>query len=72
MMTTIERLSRPEASHILLAASRSNPTTVLRDAASRYKVDTEAIAAMVKQEFATKDRAKKTALPAAKTSKKAA
>jgi hypothetical protein len=35
---------------ILLAASRSNPTTVLRDAASTYKVDTEAIAAKVKQE----------------------
>jgi hypothetical protein len=57
---------------ILLAASRSNPTTVLRDAGATYKVDTEAIAAKVKQEFAAKDRAKKTALPAAKTSKKAA
>jgi ParB family chromosome partitioning protein len=34
---------------ILLAASRSNPPTVLRDAASTYKVDTEAIAAKVKQ-----------------------
>jgi len=34
-------------------------------------VDTEAIAAKVKQEFAAKDR-KKTALPAAKTSKKEA
>ena len=67
---TLSRLM-VEAS-ILLAASRSNPTTVLRDAASTYKVDTEAIAAKVKQEFAAKDRAKKTALPAAKTSKKAA
>jgi ParB family chromosome partitioning protein len=49
---TLSRLM-VEAS-ILLAASRSNPTTVLRDAASTYKVDTEAIAAKVKQEFAAK------------------
>jgi ParB family transcriptional regulator, chromosome partitioning protein len=35
---------------ILLAASRSNPTRVLRDAAST-EVDTEAIAAKAKQEF---------------------
>ena len=39
-------------SSILLAASRSNPATVLRDAASAYKVDTDAIAAKVRQEFA--------------------
>jgi ParB family chromosome partitioning protein len=43
---------------ILLAASRTNVTTVLRDAASTYKVDTEAITAKVKQEIATKEKAK--------------
>ena len=46
---------------ILLAASRTNTATVLRDAASVYKVDTDAITAKVKQEFAAKERAKKTA-----------
>ena len=46
---------------ILLAASRSNPTTVLRDAASAYKVDTEAIVAKVRQEFVAKEKAKKAA-----------
>jgi len=55
---------------ILLAASRTNVTTVLRDAASTYKVDTEAITAKVKQEFAAKEKAKKTS--AAKPAKKAA
>ncbi|MGH9587167.1 MAG: ParB/RepB/Spo0J family partition protein, partial [Acidobacteriaceae bacterium] len=55
---------------ILLAASRTNVTTVLRDAASVYKVDTEAITAKVKQEFAAKEKAKKTS--AAKPAKKAA
>jgi ParB family chromosome partitioning protein len=43
----------------------------IRDAASTDKVNIEAIAAKVKQEFAAKDR-KKTALSAAKTSKKEA
>lgn len=42
---------------IMLAASRTNPATVLRDAASTYKVDTDAIAQKVKQEFATKKKA---------------
>jgi hypothetical protein len=51
---------------ILLASSRGNPTTVLRDAASTYKVDTDAIAAKVKQEFAVKARAKKDAKPVPK------
>ena len=32
---------------ILLAASRGNPTTVLKEAATAYKVDTEAIASKV-------------------------
>lgn len=41
---------------ILLTASRGNAAHVLRDAATAYKVDTDAIAAQVKQEFATKER----------------
>ena len=57
---------------ILLAASRSNPATVLRDAASAYKVDTEAITLKAKQEFATKEKAKRAAQSTAKTAKKAA
>ena len=43
---------------ILLAASRGNSAQVLRDAATAYKVDTDAIAAKVKQEFAAKEKAK--------------
>jgi ParB family chromosome partitioning protein len=57
---------------ILLAASRTNAAAVLRDAASTYKVDTDTIAAKVKQEFAAKDKAKKTPQPAAKAAKTAA
>ncbi len=57
---------------ILLAASRGNPATVLKDAASAYKVDTDAIATKVKQEFAAKEKAKKTPPPTTKTAKKAA
>ena len=57
---------------ILLAASRTNVATVLRDAASTYKVDTEAITAKVKQEFAAKEKGKKAAQGAAKPAKKAA
>jgi ParB family chromosome partitioning protein len=57
---------------ILLASSRGNPTAILKEAATAYKVDTDAIAAKVKQEFAAKDKAKKTAQPTAKTTKKAA
>jgi len=44
---------------ILLAASRHNGTSVLKDAATLYKVDTEAIGQTVKQEFAAKAKAKK-------------
>jgi len=58
-------------SSILLAASRGNPSTILKDAASAYKVDTDTIAAKVKQEFATKEKAKNTVQPAAKAAKKA-
>ncbi len=56
---------------ILLAASRQNATNVLRDAATLYKVDSEAIAAKVKQEFAAKGRAKKETKPAPKLKKAA-
>ena len=59
-------------SSILLASSRSNPATVLRDAASAYKVDTEAIAAKVRQEFAAKEKARKAAQPTTKAGKSAA
>ena len=59
-------------SSILLAASRGNPATILKDAASAYKVDTDAIAAKVKQEFTAKEKAKKTPQPAVKAAKKAA
>jgi ParB family chromosome partitioning protein len=59
-------------SSILLAASRGNPSSVLKDAATAYKVDTDAIAAKVRQEFTAKEKAKKTAQPAVKAAKKAA
>ena len=67
---TLSRLMVETA--ILLAASRTNPATVLRDAASAYKVDTDAIAVKVKQEFVAKEKAKKTAQPATKGAKRAA
>ncbi len=66
---TLSRLM-VEAS-ILLAASRGNPAAVLKDAATAYKVDTDAIAAKVKQEFTSKERAK-TQKPPTKTTTKAA
>ena len=48
---------------ILLATGRSNGTSALRDAATVYKVDTDAIALKVKQEFAAKEKAKKGGKP---------
>jgi len=57
---------------ILLASSRGNPTSILKEAATAYKVDTEAIALKVKQEFAAKEKAKKVPNPPAKTAKRAA
>jgi ParB family chromosome partitioning protein len=57
---------------ILYMSTRHNPAQVLHEAAAVYKVDTEAIALKVKQEFAAKEKAKKTARPTAKTAKKAA
>jgi ParB family transcriptional regulator, chromosome partitioning protein len=45
---------------ILIAAKRSsNGTSPLQDAAVAYKIDTDAIALKVKQEFAAKEKAKK-------------
>jgi ParB family transcriptional regulator, chromosome partitioning protein len=43
---------------IVLSAARNNGTQILREAASAYKVDTDAIALTVKQEFAAKEKAK--------------
>ena len=43
---------------ILLTAARQQTTQVLKEAAALYKVDTDAIAAKVKQEFAAKVKAK--------------
>jgi ParB family chromosome partitioning protein len=57
---------------ILLAASRTNAATALRDAASAYKVDIEAITAKVKQEFSTKEKAKRAAQAGTKPAKKTA
>jgi ParB family chromosome partitioning protein len=57
---------------ILLAASRGNPSSVLKDAAIAYRVDTDAIAAKVRQEFMSKEKAKKTPQPTTKTATKAA
>jgi ParB family chromosome partitioning protein len=45
---------------LVLAGSRQNGASVLRDAATLYKVDADAIALKVKQEFAAKDKAKAT------------
>ena len=57
---------------ILLTSMRSNSAKILAEAASLYKVDTDAIALKVKQEFATKGKAKKTnATSSAKSSAKA-
>jgi ParB family chromosome partitioning protein len=43
---------------ILLTTSHGNAAQVLRDAATAYKVDTDAIATKVKQEVAAKEKAK--------------
>jgi ParB family chromosome partitioning protein len=67
---TLSRLMVETA--ILLAASRANPAVVLRDAAVAYKVNTDAIALTVKQEFAAKGKGRKSLQAAAKVPKKAA
>jgi ParB family chromosome partitioning protein len=59
-----------ETSILLAAASRTNTETVLRNAASAYKVDTDAIAHKEKQELATKEKAKKATQPGAKAARK--
>jgi ParB family chromosome partitioning protein len=56
---------------ILHAATRQNAAQVLRDAASAYKVDVDAIGLKVKQEFAAKEKAKFTARPTTKAVAKA-
>ncbi|RSL18426.1 ParB family chromosome partitioning protein [Edaphobacter aggregans] len=57
---------------ILLAASRGNPTVILKEAAASYKVDTDAITTKVRQEFAAKEKAKKAPQPVVKNATKAA
>ncbi len=57
---------------ILMAAARPNGNGILREAATLYKVDIEAVAAKVKQEFAAREKAKKAPQPARKPAKKAA
>ena len=58
---------------VLLAVTRQQTTQVLNEAATLYKVDTDAIAAKVKQEFAAKDKAKaaKKAAPKSPTKQQA-
>jgi len=56
---------------VLLAASRQNGTSVLKDAAALYKVDTEAIGQKVKQEFAAKAKSKTASKAETKTVAKA-
>ncbi|MDE1160643.1 MAG: ParB/RepB/Spo0J family partition protein [Acidobacteriaceae bacterium] len=56
---------------IVLAASRSNAPSILREAATVYRVDTEAIAQKVKAEFAAKAKAKKETKPAPRPTPKA-
>jgi hypothetical protein len=48
---------------VLLASGRSNGSSALRDAAMTYKVDTDLIGLKVKQEFAAKEKAKKSVKP---------
>lgn len=55
---------------IVLTTARQQTGQVLKDAAAVYKVDTDAIAAKVKQEFAVKEKAKNAKKPASKTSLK--
>ena len=55
---------------IILAAAHGNSHTVLREAAEVYKVNPDAIALKVKQEFAAKDKSKKESKPAPKVAAK--
>lgn len=56
---------------ILCAATRQNATQVLRDAATAYKVDVDAIGLKVKQEFAAKEKTKLTEKPSTQAVAKA-
>jgi len=56
---------------ILHAATQQNTVQVLRDAATVYKVDTDAITHKVKQEFAAKEKGSTAKKEAAKTPTKA-
>jgi ParB family chromosome partitioning protein len=56
---------------ILYMSTRHNPAQVLNEAATVYKVDTDAIALKVKQEFAAKERSKKTPKTVSKVKKAA-
>ena len=56
---------------ILLTAARQQTTQVLSEAAALYKVDTDAIAAKVKQEFAAKEKARKATNPELRPTAKA-
>jgi ParB family transcriptional regulator, chromosome partitioning protein len=56
---------------VLLASGRSSGSSALRDAAMTYKVDTDLIALKVKQEFAAKEKAKKSVRPESKPAAKA-
>lgn len=57
---------------ILMVAARPNGNAILREAATLYKVNTESIAAKVKQEFTAREKAKKAPQPTSKPTKKAA
>jgi ParB-like partition proteins len=59
-------------SSILLAVSRGKPASILKEAATAYKVDTDAITAKIRQEFTAKEKARERPQPATKTAKKAA
>jgi ParB family transcriptional regulator, chromosome partitioning protein len=56
---------------ILHMATRHNPLQALHDAATVYKVDTNAIALKVKQEFAAKEKTQPAKKPVAKSQPKA-
>jgi len=55
---------------VVLAAAHSNAPSVLKDAAAVYKVDTDAIAAKVRQEFAAKEKARTEKKPPVKVAAK--
>jgi ParB family chromosome partitioning protein len=59
-----------EAAILLSARSGADAGKVLRAAAEAYKVDTAAVALKVKQEFAAKEKARKTAKPDTKATPK--